>query len=81
LMLAAGANAFRLASPLQRFFRDINMVRVHGYIDLTVLVRLMAGSCRGCHRRRPSEVSATQSLSCWVRHLAARRSLSGRLRR
>jgi len=34
LVLAAGANAFRLASPLQRFFRDINLVRVHGYIDL-----------------------------------------------
>jgi 3-hydroxy-9,10-secoandrosta-1,3,5(10)-triene-9,17-dione monooxygenase len=34
LMLAAGANAFRLASPLQRFFRDMNMLRVHGYLDL-----------------------------------------------
>jgi 3-hydroxy-9,10-secoandrosta-1,3,5(10)-triene-9,17-dione monooxygenase len=34
LMKAAGANAFRLASPLQRFFRDINMLRVHGYLDL-----------------------------------------------
>jgi 3-hydroxy-9,10-secoandrosta-1,3,5(10)-triene-9,17-dione monooxygenase len=34
LMLAAGANSFRLASPLQRFFRDMNMLRVHAYLDL-----------------------------------------------
>ena len=34
LTLAAGANAFRLTSPLQRFFRDMNLVRVHGYLDL-----------------------------------------------
>lgn len=34
LVLAAGANAFRLASPLQRFFRDMNMLRVHAYLEL-----------------------------------------------
>ncbi|WP_123026492.1 acyl-CoA dehydrogenase family protein [Mycolicibacterium stellerae] len=31
---AAGAEAFRSKSPLQRFFRDISMLRVHAYLDL-----------------------------------------------
>lgn len=31
---AAGAEAFRSKSPLQRVFRDINMLRVHAYLDI-----------------------------------------------
>lgn len=31
---AAGAEAFRLKSPLQRVFRDISMLRVHAYLDV-----------------------------------------------
>jgi 3-hydroxy-9,10-secoandrosta-1,3,5(10)-triene-9,17-dione monooxygenase len=31
---AAGAEAFRSKSPLQRFFRDISMLRVHAYLDV-----------------------------------------------
>lgn len=34
LTVAAGANGFRLASPLQRFFRDMNMLRGHAYLEL-----------------------------------------------
>jgi len=34
LMLGAGANAFRNESPMQRFYRDISMLRVHGFLDL-----------------------------------------------
>jgi 3-hydroxy-9,10-secoandrosta-1,3,5(10)-triene-9,17-dione monooxygenase len=34
LMLGAGADAHRSSSPMQRYFRDINMLRVHGFLDL-----------------------------------------------
>ncbi|MFA5638850.1 MAG: hypothetical protein WC961_08220 [Anaerovoracaceae bacterium] len=34
LMLGAGASSFRNDSPMQRYFRDINMLRVHGLLDL-----------------------------------------------
>ncbi|MES2492527.1 MAG: acyl-CoA dehydrogenase family protein [Pseudomonadota bacterium] len=34
LMNGAGANAFRSDSPLQRFQRDINMLHVHGFLDV-----------------------------------------------
>ena len=34
VMLGSGASAFRNDSPLQRIFRDINMLRVHGYLDM-----------------------------------------------
>ncbi|MEJ2408781.1 MAG: acyl-CoA dehydrogenase family protein [Novosphingobium sp.] len=34
VMKGSGASAFRNDSPLQRIFRDINMLRVHGYLDL-----------------------------------------------
>lgn len=34
LMNGAGANAFRSESPLQRFQRDINMLHVHGFLDV-----------------------------------------------
>jgi 3-hydroxy-9,10-secoandrosta-1,3,5(10)-triene-9,17-dione monooxygenase len=30
----AGANSFRNASPLQRFFRDLNLLHVHGTLDI-----------------------------------------------
>jgi 3-hydroxy-9,10-secoandrosta-1,3,5(10)-triene-9,17-dione monooxygenase len=33
LMNGAGANAFRSASPLQRFQRDMNMLHVHAFLD------------------------------------------------
>lgn len=33
LMLGAGGGAFRNSSALQRFFRDINVLRVHGFLD------------------------------------------------
>lgn len=33
LMLGAGAGAFRNTSPMQRFFRDINMLRTHAILD------------------------------------------------
>lgn len=33
LMLGAGGGAFRNTSPLQRFFRDMNVLRVHGFLD------------------------------------------------
>ncbi|MEU1548397.1 acyl-CoA dehydrogenase family protein [Nocardia sp. NPDC005745] len=34
LVSAAGANAYRNSSPLQRHFRDINMMRVHATLDV-----------------------------------------------
>ena len=34
LVAAAGANAYRNSSPLQRHFRDINMMRAHATLDL-----------------------------------------------
>lgn len=34
LMLGAGGGAFRNESSLQRFFRDISVLRVHGFLDL-----------------------------------------------
>lgn len=34
VMNGAGANAFRSSSTLQRFFRDINMLHVHGFLDI-----------------------------------------------
>jgi 3-hydroxy-9,10-secoandrosta-1,3,5(10)-triene-9,17-dione monooxygenase len=34
LMQGAGTNAFRSESPLQRFFRDINVVRSHALMDI-----------------------------------------------
>jgi 3-hydroxy-9,10-secoandrosta-1,3,5(10)-triene-9,17-dione monooxygenase len=34
LMHGAGTNSFRLDSPLQRFFRDINVVRTHALMDI-----------------------------------------------
>lgn len=34
LIAAAGANAFRNTSPLQRYFRDINMMRLHATLDV-----------------------------------------------
>ena len=34
LMQGAGSNAFRSESPLQRFFRDINVVRSHALMDI-----------------------------------------------
>jgi 3-hydroxy-9,10-secoandrosta-1,3,5(10)-triene-9,17-dione monooxygenase len=33
LVAAAGANAYRNSSPMQRYFRDINMMRVHATLD------------------------------------------------
>ncbi|WP_196221832.1 acyl-CoA dehydrogenase family protein [Sphingobium sp. CAP-1] len=33
MMLGAGGGAFRSTSPLQRFFRDMNVLRVHGFLD------------------------------------------------
>jgi len=33
LVAAAGANAYRNTSPMQRYFRDINMMRVHATLD------------------------------------------------
>ena len=33
LVAAAGANAYRNDSPMQRYFRDINMMRVHATLD------------------------------------------------
>ena len=35
LVAAAGANAYRNDSPMQRYFRDINMMRVHATLDAT----------------------------------------------
>ena len=34
LMQGAGSNAYRLESPIQRFFRDINVVRSHALMDI-----------------------------------------------
>lgn len=34
LVAAAGANAFRNSSPMQRYFRDINMMRGHATLDI-----------------------------------------------
>ena len=34
LMNGAGGNAFRTSSTLQRYFRDINMLHVHGFLDI-----------------------------------------------
>ena len=34
VMLGSGASAFRDDSPLQRIFRDLSMLRVHGFLDL-----------------------------------------------
>lgn len=34
LMHGAGSNAFRSESPLQRFFRDINVIRSHALMDI-----------------------------------------------
>lgn len=34
LMVGAGAEAFRAGSAMQRFFRDVNMLRVHAFLDL-----------------------------------------------
>ncbi|MFI6934324.1 acyl-CoA dehydrogenase family protein [Streptomyces sp. NPDC050287] len=34
LVAAAGANAYRNSSPLQRHFRDINMMRAHATLDV-----------------------------------------------
>ncbi len=34
LIEGAGANAFRSTSPLQRFFRDLSMLHVHGFLDI-----------------------------------------------
>lgn len=34
MMLGAGAAAYRNDSPMQRYFRDINMLHVHGFLDL-----------------------------------------------
>jgi len=34
LMLGAGGGAFRNDMPLQRFYRDISVLRVHGFLDL-----------------------------------------------
>ena len=34
LMMGAGANAFRSTSSLQRNFRDINMLHVHGFLEV-----------------------------------------------
>ncbi|NGO45658.1 acyl-CoA dehydrogenase family protein [Streptomyces ureilyticus] len=34
LVAAAGANAYRNSSPLQRHFRDINMMRTHATLDV-----------------------------------------------
>ncbi|MFD2580023.1 acyl-CoA dehydrogenase family protein [Novosphingobium colocasiae] len=33
LMLGAGGGAYRNTSPLQRFSRDMNVLRVHGFLD------------------------------------------------
>ncbi|WP_324742312.1 acyl-CoA dehydrogenase family protein [Tsuneonella sp. CC-YZS046] len=34
LMLGAGGGAYRNTSPLQRFLRDMNVLRVHGFLDV-----------------------------------------------
>jgi 3-hydroxy-9,10-secoandrosta-1,3,5(10)-triene-9,17-dione monooxygenase len=34
LMLGAGGGSFRNTSPLQRFYRDMSVLRVHGFLDL-----------------------------------------------
>jgi 3-hydroxy-9,10-secoandrosta-1,3,5(10)-triene-9,17-dione monooxygenase len=34
LVQGAGSNAFRSESPLQRFFRDINVIRSHALMDI-----------------------------------------------
>ena len=36
LMSGVSANDFRSESPLQRFFRDINMVSVHSFMDFDI---------------------------------------------
>ena len=33
MMLGAGGGAYRNTSPLQRFLRDMNVLRVHGFLD------------------------------------------------
>lgn len=33
MMLGAGGGAYRNSSPLQRFLRDMNVLRVHGFLD------------------------------------------------
>ena len=33
LMLGAGGGAYRNTCPLQRFSRDMNVLRVHGFLD------------------------------------------------
>ena len=34
MMLGAGGGAYRNDNPLQRFYRDISVLRVHGFLDL-----------------------------------------------
>lgn len=45
LMLGAGAGAFRNTSPLQRFFRDMNVLRVHGFLDTDVALENLGRTC------------------------------------
>lgn len=52
LMQGAGATAFRNDCPMQRFFRDINMLRVHGLLDSETAVETYGRVLLGL----PSEV-------------------------
>lgn len=42
LMLGAGGGAYRNTCPLQRFSRDINVLRVHGFLDRKLQLRTWA---------------------------------------
>ncbi|MGD9665710.1 MAG: acyl-CoA dehydrogenase family protein [Novosphingobium sp.] len=52
LMLGAGGAAYRRDCPLQRFYRDISVLRVHGFLDLDTAMeaygRVLLGMAPQC---------------------------------
>ena len=47
LILGAGAGSFRNDSPLQPFYRDLNMLRVHGLLDMEPSTEVYGGILLG----------------------------------